>query len=75
MAKIVNLSEFSNDSLEKSASANETGISRIFNYNGSNVTFKIKKWNCLCKYDEDFLFPYLSNAFNCKLYIWKKCFY
>lgn len=42
MAKIVNLSEFSNDSLEKSASANETGISRIFNYNGSNVTFKMK---------------------------------
>ena len=42
MAKIVNLSEFSNDSLEKSASANENGISAIFNYNGNNVTFKAK---------------------------------
>lgn len=40
MAKIVNLSEFSNDSLEKSASANENGIISVFNYNGGNVTFK-----------------------------------
>ena len=40
MAKIVNLSEFSNDSLEKSASANENGIVSVFNYNGGNVTFK-----------------------------------
>lgn len=42
MTNIVNASEFSNDSLVNSASANETGISRIFNYNGSNVTFKMK---------------------------------
>lgn len=40
MAKIVNLSEFSNDSLVNSASANENGIISVFNYNGGNVTFK-----------------------------------
>lgn len=40
MTNIVNASEFSNDSLEKSASANENGIVSVFNYNGGNVTFK-----------------------------------
>lgn len=40
MTNIVNASEFSNDSLEKSALANENGIISVFNYNGGNVTFK-----------------------------------
>lgn len=40
MTKIVDFSDLSNDSLVNLASANETGISRIFNYNGNNVTFK-----------------------------------
>lgn len=40
MTNIVNASEFSNDSLEKSALVNENGIISVFNYNGGNVTFK-----------------------------------
>lgn len=42
MNKINNLSGISNDSLKNSASTGENSISRIFNYNGNNVTFKTK---------------------------------
>lgn len=40
MTKIVDFSDFSNDSLVNSALANENGIISVFNYNGGNVTFK-----------------------------------
>lgn len=43
MTNIINNSNSSNDSLMELASTNETGISKIFSYNGSKVTFKTKE--------------------------------
>ena len=40
MAKLANQFESANDSLQKSTLASESGILNVFDYNGSNVTFK-----------------------------------
>lgn len=40
MAKVETNFEFANDSLQKSTPACESGLEKVFSYNGSNVTFK-----------------------------------